>query len=59
MIGWLNEFPDMAMREIGLADLSITEEFENQCRLYRIRRVFIWSYDRHSNAYDRKVRCRE
>ena len=53
MIGWLDEFPDNAMRGISLADLSIIKEFENQCRLHRVRRVFIWSYDNDLNAYDR------
>lgn len=58
MTDWLDEFPDNAMREISLADLSIIKEFENQCVLHRMRRVFIWSYDRDLNARDRKVRHR-
>jgi hypothetical protein len=52
MNAWLDEFPDNAMREISLADLSIIKEFENQCRLHRMRRVFIWSYDTDLSAYD-------
>ncbi|MGR9105354.1 MAG: hypothetical protein ACU843_00330 [Gammaproteobacteria bacterium] len=55
MIGWLDQFPDYAMREISLADLSIIKEFENQWRLHRMRRVFIWSYDDHLKAHDRKA----
>jgi predicted nucleic acid-binding protein len=54
MIAWLDEFPDNAMREISLADLSIIKEFENQCRLHRMRRVFVWSYDADLSAYDRQ-----
>ena len=57
-LGWLDEFPDRAMQEISLADLSIIKEFEKQCELHRMRRVFIWSYDGDLNGYDRKVRLR-
>lgn len=57
-LGWLDEFPDHAMREISLADLSIIKEFENQCGLHRMRRVFIWSYDADLSAHDRRVRQR-
>jgi hypothetical protein len=51
--GYLGEFPDCAMQEIGLGDLSIIKEYERQCRLHQVRRVFIWSVDRHLAAYDR------
>lgn len=51
--GYLNEFPDSAMRGLGLGDLSIVKEFERQCNLTRrARRVFIWSLDHHLSAYD-------
>jgi hypothetical protein len=53
LAGWLADFPDWAMREIGLADLSIVKEYERQCVLHRMRRVFVWSYDRHLQGYDR------
>lgn len=52
---YLNEFPDHAMREISLGDLSIIKEYERQCRLHQARRVFIWSLDDHLSAYDRPV----
>ena len=57
-LSWLDEFPDKAMQEISLADLSIIKEFEKQCDLHRMRRVFIWSYDADLSAYDRCVRRR-
>jgi len=50
---WLGEFPDQAMRGLGIGDLSIIQEFERQCALHRQRRVFVWSYDRHLAALDR------
>lgn len=31
-LGWLDEFPNNAMREIGLADLSIIKEFEKNLK---------------------------
>ncbi len=57
-LGWLDEFPDKAMREISLADLSIIKEFEKQCELHRMRRVFIWSYDADLSGHNRLVRRR-
>lgn len=52
---WLHEFPDQAMREVGMGDLSIIKEWERQCALNRARRVFIWSLDGSDlGGYDRK-----
>lgn len=50
---YLAEFPDHAVRSIGMGDLSIIKEFERQCTLHRARRVFIWSYDNDLAGYDR------
>ncbi len=50
---YLDEFPDSAMRGLGLGDLSIIKEFERQCTLYTARRVFVWSLDNHLKSYDR------
>lgn len=52
---YLNEFPDCAMRGIGLGDLSIINEYERQCELHQARRVFIWSLDQHLSGYDRSA----
>ncbi|MCX6982373.1 MAG: hypothetical protein NTV08_16725 [Verrucomicrobia bacterium] len=51
---WLGEFPDKAMRGVGMGDLSIIKEWERQCALNRARRVFIWSLDGSDlSGYDR------
>jgi hypothetical protein len=55
---WLMEFPDCAMRQVGIGDLSIIKEFDRQCALHKMRRVFVWSYDAHLQSYDRKVALR-
>lgn len=49
---WLDEFPECAMRGVGLGDLSIVHLFERQRELHRTRRVLIWSYDKHLHGYD-------
>jgi hypothetical protein len=56
---YLDEFPDCAMRGLGLGDLSILKEFERQCELNQAHRVFIWSLDDHLAAYDRHRRIFE
>lgn len=61
---WIGEFPESAMRTdsrgrgSGLADLTIAKEFERQCALNRMRRVYIWSRDGHLSSYDRPGRSR-
>jgi hypothetical protein len=52
---WLDEFPEQAKFGLSLADLSMVKLFQQQCALHSARRVFIWSYDDHLSAYDRKV----
>lgn len=49
---WLGEFPNCAMRGVGLADLSIIKEWERQCELNPARRVLVWSLDEHLSGYD-------
>jgi len=49
----MTRFPDAAMREIGLGDLSIVHEWETACELHPRYRVRIWSLDRHLAGYDR------
>jgi hypothetical protein len=51
---WLDEFPDSAMQEKGLGDLSIVKEWERQCQLHRARRVRIWAIDDHLEGFDRE-----
>jgi len=54
LLEWLGEFPDWASRGSGLADLTIVKEFERQCSLNPMRRVYIWSNDQHLSSYDRR-----
>lgn len=49
---YLADFPDSAMRGMGLGDLSIVHEFHTQCALNPARRVFIWSLDGHLAGYN-------
>ena len=50
---WLVEFPDFAMRGVGLVDLSIIRMWEEACHRHRAQRVVIWSLDNHLEGYDR------
>ncbi len=56
--GLLDRFPDLAMRGIGLADVSIVREWELACQFHPTRRVRIWSLDHHLSGYDRKAKGR-
>lgn len=51
---WLTDFPDDAMRGIGIGDRSIIEVWEQQCTLNQARRVVIWTYDDDLDGYDRE-----
>jgi len=53
---WLSEFPEHAMREVGMGDLSIIKEWERQCSLFPRRRVAIWSLDGDLKNYDQKTK---
>lgn len=46
VLGWLDEFPDSAMRGVGMGDLSIRQEFQDCCRRYPMSRVRVWTLDR-------------
>lgn len=48
---WVREFPDHAMRELSLADVSIIEEYKRQRELNPNRAVEIWSLDGHLDGY--------
>jgi len=51
---WLGQFPDYAMREIGIGDLSIIKEWESACTRHPNYRVYIWSLDGGLMGYDRQ-----
>ena len=48
----LTDFPDYAMREVGLGDLSIIEAWMDACDRFR-GRIAIWSLDQDLRGYDR------
>ena len=49
---WLVEYPDHAMRGVGLADLSILKEWEAACVRHPRHRVRVWSLDGHLMGLD-------
>lgn len=53
LTGWLDDFPQSAMRGIGMGDLSIVKAWESACARHPLHRVSIWSLDRHLTGYDR------
>jgi hypothetical protein len=54
LLTWLDDFPDWANQGSGLVDLTIKKEFDRQCLLNPMRRVYIWSLDQHLSSYDRQ-----
>jgi hypothetical protein len=50
---WLDEFPDAAMRGLGMGDLSMVEEWRALCGQFPLSRVRIWSLDGDLAAHDR------
>ncbi len=53
VLSWIDDFPDSAMRETGLADLSIIKEWESACKQFKEHRIYIWSLDEHLKGYDK------
>jgi hypothetical protein len=53
VLEWLEAFPDQAMQEISMGDLSIMKEWESLCRKFPMSRVRIWSLDAHLQGCDR------
>ena len=51
---WLESFPDCAMGEISLSDVSQIQLWKTQCKKLFGIRVRIWSLDQHLRGYDRK-----
>lgn len=49
---WLDDFPERAMRGVGLADRSLIALWESQRELQPHRRVYIWSLDQHLLGFD-------
>jgi len=53
LVRWLPEFPNWVKQKSGVGDLTIKQEFDRLCALNRLRRVYIWSTDRHLASFDR------
>lgn len=49
---WLDDFPDHAMRGVGLGDRSLIALWDIQRQLHPKRRVYLWSLDGALAAYD-------
>lgn len=49
---WLTDFPDHAMRGVGLADRSLIALWDIQRQLHPQRRIYIWSLDDALISYD-------
>lgn len=50
---WLLDFPDSAMRQVGMGDLSIQKEWAALCTKHPLTRVAIWSADADLQGFDR------
>ena len=50
---WLNDFPDAAMRGLGMGDLSIRKDWQAQCELHPMSRVRVWTLDDDLAGLDR------
>jgi predicted nucleic acid-binding protein len=57
VLGWLDAFPDSAMKGVGMGDLSIRQEWESCCHRYSMSRVWVWTLDDDLAGLDRPVRA--
>ena len=55
LLTWLVDFPDCAMRQMGMGDLSIQKEWTELCYRHPMTRVRIWALDGHLAECDRVV----
>lgn len=53
LAGWLAEFPDHAMRGVGIGDLSIIRDWQATCERHAGYRVRVWSLDHGLEHCDR------
>jgi hypothetical protein len=49
---WLADFPESAMRQVGMGDLSIQKEWAQLCKKNPLTRVLIWSADADLQGFD-------
>ena len=52
LLEWLADFPDCAMRQVGMGDLSIQKEWALLCRQYPMTRVRVWTLDADLSGLD-------
>ena len=51
---WLADFPGMAMRKLGVSDVSIIDEWRQACTRHPRQRVYIWTLHVPLRAYDQR-----
>ena len=49
---WIDEYPNYATSGIGLGDLSIIKDWEEQKKIHKSQRVYIWSLDKDLAGYE-------
>lgn len=54
MASWLDEFPDAAMKGLGIGDLSIRKDWEALCERHPLSRVRVWTLDSDLDGLDRR-----
>ncbi len=52
LLAWLADFPDCAMRQMGMGDLSIQKEWAELCKKHPMTRVRIWTLDGDLAGHD-------
>ena len=58
VLSWLDAFPEAATQGLGIGDLSIKKEWEEQCRRHSLSRVWVWTLDSDLAGLDRHARRR-
>jgi len=51
---WIDDCPEQTMRGLGVADVSIIDEFDRRCAVKARRVAEIWALDRHLVGYRRE-----
>jgi hypothetical protein len=53
---WLAELPDAAMQGLGMGDLSIRKDWQEQCSRHPMTRVRVWTLDSDLQGLDSGAR---
>jgi len=51
LLGWIEDFPEIAGKGIGFGDFSIIKDWEEQVKMFPSWSVRIWSLDQHLQGY--------